>query len=109
MGSRIEVPFAEMKALGKALTDIQAMLKKQDENGRVINGLDTRHGEEHVKVAEKGFVEAWETSIGKLLEAIGGTGELATSIGENAEKIDTEVAAGARSAANRLSELNLHV
>ncbi|QRY63008.1 hypothetical protein JVX90_01780 [Gordonia sp. PDNC005] len=109
MGSFIQVPPQDMISLGNALNGIRDMLEAQKNDGRVVHGLDDRHGEYHVQVAEEGFVDAWKTSIDMLIEAIGGTGDLAKAIGVGAAEIDGKVAEAGNNAANQLSSFNFHV
>ncbi|MFZ2240613.1 MAG: hypothetical protein WAV90_13955 [Gordonia amarae] len=109
MGNFIQVPPKDLKDLGDALNRIAEMLNEQKNKGHVIDGLDTKHGKKHVEVAEKGFVNAWSTSIRKLLEAIGNTGNLAIDIGTNAANIDSKIGESGNKAANDLSTFNLHM
>lgn len=108
MGNFIQVPKSEMKTLGDRINFIKSMLEQQKNEGRVIEHLDTRHGRPHVMVAEEGFVDAWETAIKKLLEALGGTGDLAVMIGSGAIQIDGEVAKTAKQATDGLAKFDLH-
>lgn len=109
MGDFIQVPKQDMIKLGDDLNQIKWMLESQKKDGSVIDGLDSQYGSEHVGIGEEGFVEAWKTAIDKLLEAIGGTGDLSKSIGVGADSIDKKVAESGNKAADQLSGFNLHV
>ncbi|GAA1482461.1 hypothetical protein GCM10009624_29010 [Gordonia sinesedis] len=105
----IQVPKSKMEDLGARLIAIKQRLEDEKQDGGLIGGLDDRHGDPRIVDAENGFQGAWKTSIEKLIEGIGGLGELSQGIGRGARTIDDQVAQAAGEAAGQLSQFNFHI
>lgn len=109
MGNVIKVPVSDLIALGDHLQTIESQLETEGNKDRLIHGLDPKHGEQHVRVAEEGFEEAWKTSIKKLLEDLDGIAELSTAIGRKADVLDERIAGTVDGMAGELAQFNFHL
>ncbi|MET9203425.1 hypothetical protein [Gordonia sp. NPDC003585] len=105
----IQVPKQTMIDLGDSLVRIKSRLESEKKDGTLVHGLDDRHGDPRIVDAENGFQGAWTTSIEKLLEGIGGLGEVSQAIGTGAQTIDREVASAAGKIAANVSGFNFHI